>query len=159
MSQQENFFGNPESFQQETIFATESASTGQRFINYLIDLVIFFIVVAGISVIAQIFFALAGTTYEDAGNDTFSGNKLFDYLISYSIYVIFYTFCEGASGGRTIGKLVTRTKAVKEDETDITWKDAFMRSLCRIVPFEVLSAFSGYPWHDKWTNTKVIRNN
>ncbi|QEC68537.1 RDD family protein [Panacibacter ginsenosidivorans] len=159
MSQQENFFGNPESFQQETMFATESASVGQRFINYFIDLIMFFIVIAGISVIIQILFAVAGVTYEDAGNDTLSGNQLFNYLISYSIYVIFYTFCEGASGGRTIGKLVTRTKAVREDETAITCKDAFMRSLCRIVPFDVLSAFSGYPWHDKWTNTKVIRNN
>ena len=159
MSQQENFFGNPELFQQETIFAAESASVGQRFINYLIDLVIFFIVVAGISVITQIFFVFTGATYEDANNSTLSGNQLLDYLISYSIYVVFYTFCEGASGGRTIGKLITRTKAVKEDETAITWKDASIRSLCRIVPFEVLSAFSGYPWHDKWTNTKVIRNN
>jgi len=159
MSQQENFFGSSELFQQETIFAAESATVGQRFINYLIDLVIFFIVVAGISVIMQIFFAFTGTAYEDAGGDTLSGNKLVDYLISYTLYVVFYTFCEGSSGGRTIGKLVTRTKAVREDETAITWKDAFIRSLCRIVPFDVLSAFKGYPWHDKWTNTKVIRNN
>jgi len=70
-----------------------------------------------------------------------------------------YTFSEGASRGRSVGKLVTRTKVVKEDESEISWKDALIRSLCQLVPFEAFSAFDGYPWHDRWSHTKVIRIN
>ena len=35
---------------------------------------------------------------------------------------------------------------------------AFLRSLCRLVPFEPFSALKkpSYPWHDRWTRTLVI---
>jgi len=71
--------------------------------------------------------------------------------------VSYFTFMEGATGGKSIGKIITRSKAVKEDGTSITWNDALLRSLSRIVPFEPFSAFGGQPWHDRWTNTKVVR--
>ena len=39
----------------------------------------------------------------------------------------------------------------------LDWEDAFMRSLCRLIPFDPLSAFAGHPWHDELSKTKVIK--
>ena len=140
--------------QNESPFGAENASTTQRFVNYLIDTIIFYVVMYGMVAILLILF------YIKKGRPDNSGLfQLWLFLSSYILYVLFYTFSEGASRGRSVGKLVTRTKVVREDESEITWKDAFIRSLCRVVPFEALSAFGGYPWHDKWSNTKVIRIN
>lgn len=136
---------------------TEFASTGQRLVNYLIDLVIFYIIMLGLGAVFGIIFALTGNIQQLQTTHTFTGNKLTDYLMSYIIYALFYTFSEGASRGRSIGKLITRTKAVKEDESEISWKNALVRSLCRIIPFEPFSAFGGSPWHDQWSHTKVIK--
>ncbi len=49
-----------------------------------------------------------------------------------------YTLLEGAAKGKTLGKLITGTRALKIDGSNLTWKDAFLRSLCRIVPFEAI---------------------
>lgn len=144
--------------QTESPFGTaEYASTGQRFASYLIDLVIFYIIMLGLGAVMGIIFALTGNIQQLQTTNTFTGNKLTDYLVSYIIYALFYTFSEGASRGRSIGKLITRTKAVKEDESEVSWKDALIRSLCRIVPFEPFSALGGSPWHDQWSHTKVIK--
>ncbi len=39
----------------------------------------------------------------------------------------------------------------------IDWKDALLRSLCRLIPFEAFSYFGGNLWHDKLTKTIVIK--
>ena len=39
----------------------------------------------------------------------------------------------------------------------LDWEDAFMRSLFRLIPLDPLSAFSGHPWHDELSKTKVIK--
>ncbi len=87
-----------------------------------------------------------------------SMNTLLQYLISYTIYVAYYAFFETLTKGRTIGKMVTKTRAVRLDGTPINFNDALKRSLVRIIPIEAFSAFGGNPWHDRWTNTKVIRD-
>jgi hypothetical protein len=46
---------------------------------------------------------------------------------------------------------------VKDNFSPITWKDAFIRSASRLVPFETLTGFGGYPWHDEWSKTRVIQ--
>lgn len=83
---------------------------------------------------------------------------VFIFLISIIQSVIFMGFYEYLTKGVTLGKLITGTKAVNQDGTNITIGTAFLRSLCRIVPFEPFSALTTpcYPWHDKWTKTFVI---
>ena len=80
------------------------------------------------------------------------------YLISIVNFLIYYTICEKAFKGKTLGKLITGTKAVRDDGSELSFRNAFLRSLSRIVPFEAFSAFSGYPWHDSWTGTMVIKS-
>jgi uncharacterized RDD family membrane protein YckC len=59
--------------------------------------------------------------------------------------------------GYTLGKFITGTRAIRDDDDELTFKDALLRSLCRIVPLEVFSALAGFPWHDRWTKTKVVK--
>ena len=127
----------------ETDINQEPVAVGTRFANYVIDLVIFYI----LSVTTGVVLALLNIKPDTAVR----------YLISYLIFVAYFTAIEGASNGRSVGKLITGSKAVKEDGNPITWNDALMRSLSRIVPFEPLSGFGGQPWHDRWSHTKVVK--
>ena len=136
-------------------FISEDASTGQRFANYLIDTIAMYFFAYGTAFLFGVVMYAAGGI-DDSGNpnSAFTGIIM---LIMICFAVFYYTFSEGVSNGRSLGKLITGTRVVKFDDTDITWKDAFLRSLCRLVPFEPFSALGGYPWHDRWTNTKVIK--
>jgi uncharacterized RDD family membrane protein YckC len=124
------------------------ASTGKRFLNYLIDFIVYYI----LSFLGGLFFGAIGQI-GFLGDDTgFAGL----YLMVFSIYFLYYFVTEFGFKGRTIGKLITGTKAVNEDGSLITAKTYLLRTLCRFVPFEPFSAFGGHPWHDKWTRTYVI---
>lgn len=122
----------------------EPVSTGKRFANYVIDIVVFYIIIFCMA----LFFGLLN----------FMPNGPVLYLMVYAVFVGYYTFLEGATHGQTIGKIITGCRAVKDDGSSFTWKDAFLRSISRIVPFEPLSGLNGHPWHDSWTNTKVVKN-
>jgi uncharacterized RDD family membrane protein YckC len=86
------------------------------------------------------------------------GSVLLQYAVSLGSYVGMFTLLEGAAKGKTPGKLITGTRALRVNGENITWKDALMRTLCRLVPLELFSGFSGNPWHDRWTNTLVIKD-
>lgn len=117
----------------------EPASTGQRFANFLIDLII----TTALSVVVLLFF------FPDAGD-------IASRLVSALIYVAYYLILEGLTGGRTIGKFITGTIAVCDDGSPFSFENALSRSFSRIVPFEAFSIFSGRPWHDKWSKTAVV---
>lgn len=133
----------------------ERVNAGTRFANFLIDSIAYYGVLFGLLTVIVI-----GT---NEGNDEnfltteSPGSILLQYLISFGSYLGFFTLMEGSSKGKTLGKLITGTRAIQMDGNPITWKDAFMRSLCRVVPFEAFSGFTGFPWHDKWTNTIVTK--
>lgn len=137
-----------------------SASTGQRFANFVID----FIVVRGLTL--GFFFLLGGllgSLYPEELNEvlyefeTNPGYRILDYLMTAAVTIVFYALIEGFSKGRSLGKLITNTQAVTEDGGPISWGNAWKRSLCRLVPFEPFSGLSGFPWHDTWTNTMVVK--
>jgi uncharacterized RDD family membrane protein YckC len=128
----------------ETELNQEPVSAGIRFADYMIDLVIFYILAVIAGLVLRPFIV--------------EGGRPVLYLVSYILYLSYFTLMEGATNGRSIGKIITRSKAVKEDGAAITWSDAFLRSLSRIVPFEPFSAFGGHPWHDRWTHTKVVKS-
>lgn len=124
---------------------SEPAGAGLRFANYVIDMIIFYILAVAIQLLLTNLVSIE--------------TLALSYVVTYLIFVIYYTLLEGATQGKTIGKMVTGTMAVRTDGAPFTFYDAMVRSFCRIVPFEPLSAFGGNPWHDKWTNTKVIKVN
>ncbi|MEX6690285.1 RDD family protein [Danxiaibacter flavus] len=132
----------------------EPASLWQRFANFLIDRIVFCVFLFFLGFIAALVDARQTAIYVEE----IKGNFFLNYLVTCVVLMIFYTLVEGMCGGRTLGKLITRTRVVREDGAPFGWKDALLRSLCRVVPFEELSAFFGDGfWHDKWTKTKVVK--
>lgn len=143
----------------EQSLVPEKATTGARFVNYLLDAIFLGI----FRFVLNDFFTF--TLLSRLVSFNYFGESRFLYSIAVFLYsllwsslfkIVYYTVMEGSTQGRTLGKFITGTKAVSIDGTAITWKDAFLRSLSRIVPFEPFSGF-GTPWHDTWTNTQVIK--
>ncbi|WHF51385.1 RDD family protein [Chryseobacterium gotjawalense] len=56
-----------------------------------------------------------------------------------------------------MGKLITGTKVVKADGSDLTTDDLLKRNFSRAVPFDKLSFLGNSGWHDNWSNTRVVR--
>lgn len=130
------------------------ANQGRRFANLLIDyatsIAFGFIVVIILSATLGLFLGLG---LLDEAEDIIEDLSA---LVMYIGMLAYYTLSEGLLKGRTVGKYITGTKAVKEDGSPITLKDAFLRTLCRMVPFEVFSGFDTMTWHDRWTKTRVV---
>lgn len=135
------------------------ASQGQRFLNWLIDNILLRVVITYLT--AEIAVRILFNMAPDYTIRVFSEESFEYYLISYIIvgfhYVLYYTICEKAFKGHTLGKLITGTRAIKNSGEELTIKDALFRSLSRFVPFEVFSGLGDKPWHDTWTNTTVVK--
>lgn len=137
------------------------AETWQRFVNWLIDNLLMRF---GLSIITGMMLGLilglaAPQVLEDLASDMSGGTALlFAYIIAIFNYTIYYTLCEKLFKGYTLGKLITGTRAIRQDGDELTFKDAFLRSLIRLIPFEVFSGFSTLTWHDDWTNKMVIKS-
>ncbi len=146
---------NNEDLLQETIVNFNvKASTGKRFANYIIDLIVFAIILLVVGVVWAL---ISPSTVDVLDNDS-SGFRIMDRLISSLIFGLIMGVLEGITKGKSLGKLITGTRAVNYDGTNISFKTAMLRGLCRAVPFDQLSALGSpsNPWHDKWTNTEVI---
>jgi uncharacterized RDD family membrane protein YckC len=138
-------------------FQYEHATQGQRFANFLIDNLLMRFglgYVTGLAV-AKVGALLFPEFMYKVAYDT-TTLLILAYIIDIVDYIIYYTLSEKLFRGYTIGKLITKTRVIRTDGKEITFKDALLRSLCRLVPFEILSGF-GVPWHDAWTNTMVIK--
>lgn len=129
------------------------AGKGKRLTNYIIDYFVIMGVFIGILSIAP----SLGIEI-DLEPDPNTSISLPLNLLNITITVFYYILAEGGNGGVTIGKMVTRTRAVRQNGDPMDMNDVLLRSICRIVPFEPLSFLGSLPlgWHDKWTKTIVI---
>jgi len=132
----------------------EPATIGQRFINYLLDLILFYVIMVIVGFLVGIVVALTTGGVQDFKSDSY---QTMFFLITLVTYIMFYTIIEASGQGKTLGKLITRTRAIRTDGSRLSWKDAFIRSLCRLIPFEPFSAFFGSPWHDNLSKTIVVQ--
>lgn len=140
----------------------ELASTGQRFLNNIIDTIAFYILVTIVFGIGGAALFASGTindlSTDEQVNDSLGG-VLGIYFFFFAVFFLYYVLFEGTKG-KTLGKFITKTKVVCENGEAMSFKKAFVRSLCRLVPFEAISIFFGAQmWHDKWTGTMVVRDN
>jgi uncharacterized RDD family membrane protein YckC len=145
---------------QHHIFKYEEASSEQRFLNFAIDNLLMIYGMAAFTsfLLAKLLGHLSPGLAKGFFSEDNKTNYLFAlYLITFFNYLVYYTFCERIFSGITLGKWITGTKAVREDGKVLTLKDAFLRSLARVIPFESFSAFGGLPWHDAWTKTVVVK--
>lgn len=124
------------------------ASRGKRLLNYIIDTVIWYILIVGLFIFIMLFSDLFGF---------YRFGEIILNIIALASYVFYYSFLEYYFKGRTIGKMITKTRAITEHHEMLTFKQAFFRSLCRLIPFEAFSFLaSDQGWHDTMTKTKVV---
>jgi uncharacterized RDD family membrane protein YckC len=124
------------------------ATWGKRLTNYLIDCLIFsllyFVIVTSLGVLnpkTEVFFQ----------QDKYG-------FITLLIYGLYMSLLEAIMKGKSFGKLITKTRAVRLEGDDISIMNAFARGFVRIVPFCTFSALGNpcNPWQDRWTKTIVI---
>ena len=68
----------------------------------------------------------------------------------------YYMFFEGI-WGRSPGKWIFGTAVVNEDGLKPSFGAIALRTICRFIPFEPFSFFGERGWHDKISNTYVIK--
>ena len=165
MEENNNLGANNE---QEDLLAGESyienhfeyATQGQRFLNWLIDNLLIrfglnYVSGMGAGALLAIIFPnfMMGIVYGE--------NKGGLILVSFAViildYIFYYTLCEKLFKGYTLGKIITGTRAIRQDGGEPTFRNALLRSLSRCVPFEISSGYSTLTWHDSWTDTMVIK--
>ncbi|MEJ0106529.1 MAG: RDD family protein [Bacteroidota bacterium] len=130
------------------------ASGGKRFLNYIIDRIVFYVLFYFLTLaLALLNVNIVLTLNPDTASFVF-----FSLLLYVFLYALFMGLTEFALKGKTIGKFLTGTRAVKEDGSYLEIKDALLRGFCRIIPFNIFSALGNtcYPWHDSLPKTYVI---
>ena len=128
------------------------AGSGKRLANYLIDLFLFYVLFVGVSLVILL---LNPASLDSASDDGFDLLGQLMFLLFYGLYM---GLMEVIFKGRSLGKLITGTRAVNEDGSNISAGTAFLRGLSRAVPFNAFSALGSppYPWHDRWNKTFVV---
>ncbi|MBL7803088.1 MAG: RDD family protein [Saprospiraceae bacterium] len=128
----------------------EYASSGQRFANYIVDQIVLYIL-SGIG--GVVLGTLSPSIVEDE-----TGLNFVSIFIAIAISLAYYTFMEGSTG-KSVGKYVTGTRALTEDGEPLPMNKAFVRSLCRLIPFEAFSFLGSIRgWHDTISKTMVVRD-
>jgi uncharacterized RDD family membrane protein YckC len=129
----------------EVIFAP--ASLGLRFLNFLIDTVVYFLLLMAVVLVLS----LVLSDIEIFAEEPMST------IITYAFMILYYSVME-ATFGRTVAKFITGTKVVNARGEKPTWGQAFGRSLCRLIPFEPFSMFRSEHrgWHDTIPGTWVV---
>lgn len=137
------------------------ASKGKRFLNFIVDWIIFYMLLMAFFFVFGIVFSLMSN--DDLWLDQFINelenmNPLLDRLLTAIIFMILYMISEILLKGRTIGKYITQTKVVMEDGSLPKASDIVLRSLCRLIPFNAFSFLGaeGRGWHDSVSNTYVV---
>jgi uncharacterized RDD family membrane protein YckC len=127
----------------------------KRFFNYLLDLVFFYMIFLGVGIVWEVM-ALVST--DTSSMNTIWDSFFFNYIFPSMMLTAYFTFFE-YKFGKTIGKMVTNTKVVRKDGGKLTLKNAFTRSLARLIPFEAFSFIGSHlpvGLHDSLTDTLVV---
>lgn len=127
-----------------------------RFGHYLLDIVFYYTIVFIVTIL--LIFALAALGYDVSGfSEGNNGNellmRLFNWLILYPGYYLLFE----ATIQSTPGKLIMKRVVVNEYGEKPDLNTILKRSYIRVIPFEIFSCLSNTGWHDRWTETFVIR--
>ncbi|MBZ4041665.1 MULTISPECIES: RDD family protein [Flavobacterium] len=129
------------------------ASSGSRFLNYILDIVV---IIALIFALSFIFAVLASLL--DLNEFLLWMGNLSDWegqLIFVVISIFYYSLTEGLFG-RSLGKLITGTVVVDENGEKPSFGIILKRTLCRLIPFDGFSFLGSRGWHDSISNTYVV---
>ncbi|WP_281238728.1 RDD family protein [Flavobacterium praedii] len=130
-------------------------SSGKRFLNYIIDIIFYVIIIFLISFVVAIIAALLGLTdllYWMENMSDMQSN-----LIAIVVMFTYYIITEGIFG-RSLAKFITGTIVVDEYGEKPSFSDILKRTFCRLIPFDAFSYLgnSGRGWHDSISDTYVV---
>ncbi len=124
------------------------ADKGSRLMNYIIDKIVFIFI---IFLHAMILDGWLGIIPEEGS--PFLG------IYFFFLYVMYHSIFEQLFK-KTPGKFITKSIVMKEDESEIKFKNILIRNMCRLIPFDPMSFMgSTKGWHDKLSKTKVVYRN
>ncbi|MEE1946609.1 RDD family protein [Pedobacter sp. KR3-3] len=126
------------------------ASSGKRLANYLIDVVAFYIILIFVAIVLELLFPNSVSGLET--------NPIVDRLITLFFYGLVMFLIEMCFQGKSLGKLITGTRAMTLSGETLSFEKALIRNFVRAVPFNALSALGTpcSPWHDNWSDTIVV---
>jgi uncharacterized RDD family membrane protein YckC len=134
--------------------SVQSVTRGRRFTNYVIDYTLCNIL------ILFVVYPMVRMLFGDAATGNFWSNLLLSSIVVFLYYFIFEAIFQ-----KTPGKFITGTKVVLEDGSTPDINTIAKRSFIRVVPFEVISVYTGSEpdkkdtwWHDRWASTRVIKS-
>ena len=155
-SDDDNPYRSPASAVAEVHAAQAMVDAGKwrRFFNLVLDQIAIIVVVFAMTLIAVV----AGG---DAALEWIEGMGFWrEQLLGIGLMVAYYSVMEGLFG-LTIGKWITGTRVVDERGGPPSWRQAVLRSLARLIPFEAFSVLFGEDgavrgWHDSLPRTRVV---
>ncbi|MBC9797859.1 RDD family protein [Sinomicrobium weinanense] len=122
--------------------------SGIRFVNFLIDFIVWL-------VLAFILSFILGLFVQPTNQEIIS---LMGFILLLGTYITYYAVME-IKLQKTVGKFVTKTKVVKINGENPTDGDIITRTFCRLIPFDRLSfLFVKNGIHDFLSKTKVIKD-
>ncbi len=125
------------------------AGSGIRFLNYIIDFIVAYLLVLVVYIILGLFIT---SSYDDILA------AFLTLIIAFGTFLSYYAFME-IKFQKTIGKFITKTKVVKMDGNKPSTSEIITRTLCRLIPFDGISyLFVKNGLHDYLSKTKVIKD-
>ena len=134
-------------------------SKGNRFANYLIDWISFYVFIFGsviiIGGVVAIFDAESSLSFFQKFENI---PPILDKLVTLFLYGFYMSAVEILFQGKSLGKLITRTRAVSWDGSKPSINQFVTRGFSRAVPFNSFSFLgeNSNGWHDKWSDTMVV---
>ncbi|WP_299123106.1 RDD family protein [uncultured Winogradskyella sp.] len=124
-------------------------SSGIRFLHYIIDFTITYLLILIIFIILGLFI--------NPTSNSFIGSLL-TLITVLGTFFAYYSVME-IKFQKTIGKFITKTKVVKIDGNKPTASEIIIRTISRLIPFDGISyLFVKNGLHDYLSKTKVIKD-
>lgn len=135
---------------------------GKRFANYFIDRIILVALFFGVGVLYAMMPSSSNNDfYYDGYSDTSVMEELMLQVVSIFISIFYYACTEYFMNGKSIGKLVTKTRVIRRSGGELTFLRCIGRSAARLIPFEAFSIFfndNNIMWHDSLSDTMVVED-
>jgi len=125
------------------------ADKKSRFINYVVDYLM-------MGVVIFVLVAVAGIIGGEAAIQKIE--SIPNVLLSIAVILLYYVTLETMLG-RTVGKMVTKTRVVDNWGNHPEFSQILVRTLSRMIPFEQFSVLfgKGRGWHDSLSRTCVVQ--
>jgi uncharacterized RDD family membrane protein YckC len=128
-----------------------TVTNGVRFAHFFVDLTCYYLIYHLILVIESM-------TVDLEKDSVFSLMLIYYtsliYLFSFPIYyIVFEYFFQ-----KTPGKFLTKTRVIDLYGNKPDLGTIALRNIIRLVPFERFSCFDERGWHDKWSDTFVVKD-